>query len=152
GRFLYFANANSGIGGGYTFEIVRLDRKSGEFTTLSDRSRSGFRPAVTPDGKSLVFAVEHDGLTQFMVRDLVTGAERRLPGEFTPFGNDAMEQDVIPGYAVTGDGKTLIMSNGGKIVRVDLSTGKSSVIPFHAHVSEQVAASLRHPRRVDDGD
>ena len=60
-------------------------------------------------------------------------------------------RDLIPGYAFTPDGKSVLAAYGGKIHRLDVQTGEDQVIPFSARVSQPVGSRLNFPIRVDDG-
>ena len=60
-------------------------------------------------------------------------------------------RDLIPGYAFTPDGKSVLAAYGGKIHRLDVQTGADQVIPFSARVSQPVGSRLNFPIRVDDG-
>jgi imidazolonepropionase-like amidohydrolase len=57
----------------------------------------------------------------------------------------------MPGYGFTPDGKSLIISIGGKINRVDFETGRATVIPFTAKVEADIAPRVYSQSRVDDG-
>ncbi len=52
------------------------------------------------------------------------------------------------GYAWMPDGKSLVISYGGKIHRVDAATGAARDIPFSVHVEEAVTQALRFPRNI----
>ena len=60
-------------------------------------------------------------------------------------------RDLIPGYAFTPDGKSVLAAYGGKIHGIDARTGEDRVIPFSAKVSQPVGSRLNFPIRVDDG-
>jgi WD40 repeat protein len=54
----------------------------------------------------------------------------------------------LPGYAFTPDGAGIVISFGGKINRIDISSGESRVIPFTARVSQDVGPALTYPERA----
>ena len=79
----------------------------------------------------------------------------RSAGSSCPIQRDEQEsrytRDLIPGYAFTPDGKSVLAAYGGKIHRLDVQTGADQVIPFTARVSQPVGSRLNFPVRVDDG-
>ena len=60
-------------------------------------------------------------------------------------------RDVLPDYAFTPDSKALIISYGGKIHRLELASGKDSVITFTADVAMTVEDRLDFPVRLEEG-
>src|SRR5262249_32787843 len=49
------------------------------------------------------------------------------------------------------DGKSIVVSFGGKINRVEIATGETRGIPFTAKVSQQLGPLLNFPARVEQG-
>src|SRR5262249_26092869 len=86
------------------------------------------------------------------VRDLRSGADRRLVASITPAASGFTNQDQLPDYAFTPDGKSLFLTVNGKINRVDVATGASSVVPMHVRVSMEVAQPIRVEGRIPDVD
>ena len=125
---------------------------TGDEDTITDAHGSGFRPAISPDGTKLVYGTRVDNQTGLRIRDLASGEERWLK---LPIQRDEQEsrytRDLIPGYAFTPDGKSVLAAYGGKIHRLDVQTGADRVIPFTAQVSQPVGSRLNFPIRVDDG-
>src|SRR5262249_59247334 len=56
-----------------------------------------------------------------------------------------------PNYAFTPDGKSLVFSNQGKIVRLDLASGTIRDIPFTAQVELSLAPRVAWEERVESG-
>src|SRR6267154_1824623 len=122
--------------------------KSSPTPTTTPQQRLNFMGAIaSPDGKYFYFARRTGGfsynvtlpLWQIVRRDRVTG-----------------DEDVItsaPGSAfrpvLSPDGKQL--GYGGKINRVQVATGESSVIPFKADVSLDLGPHLKFESRVEEG-
>ena len=73
----------------------------------------------------------------------------RSAGSSCPIQRDEQEsrytRDLIPGYAFTPDGKSVLAAYGGKIHRIDVRTGEDQVIPFTARVSQPVGSRLELP-------
>ena len=155
GKYFYFARRNNSFTYNVTFplwQIVRRDRTTGDEDTLTREPESAFRPVLSPDGKKLVYGTRVEQQTGLRIRDLETGEDRWLK---YPVQRDDQEsratRDVLPGYTFTPDGKDVIVFFGGKINRIQVSTGESSVIPFTAHVSLDLGPQLRFKSRVDEG-
>jgi Tol biopolymer transport system component len=157
GKYLYYTKRNK-LFNAYNnldfplSQVTRRDRVTGDEDTVTDAQGSGFRPAVSPDGKLLVYGTRVDNQTGLRIRDLNSGEERWLK---LPIQRDEQEsrytRDLIPGYAFTPDGKSVLAAYGGKIHRLDVRTGEDQIIPFTARVSQPVGSRLNFPVRVDDG-
>ena len=157
GKYLYYTKRNK-LFNAYNnldfplSQVTRRDRVTGDEDTITDAHGSGFRPAISPDGKTLVYGTRVDNQTGLRIRDLTSGEERWLK---LPIQRDEQEsrytRDLIPGYAFTPDGKSVLAAYGGKIHRLDVQTGADQVIPFTARVSQPVGSRLNFPIRVDDG-
>jgi Tol biopolymer transport system component len=133
-------------------QVVRRDRVTGIEDTVTSAPGSAFRPVLSPDGTRLVYGTRQDGETGLRIRELATGEERWLK---FPVQRDEQEslftRDLLPGYAFTPDGKSVVAAYGGKIHRIDVGSGNDPVIPFKAKVSLPVGSRLNFPTRVDDG-
>lgn len=156
GRFIYYAQRT----GTFTYnarfplwQIYRHDRDTGEAAQVTNAPGSAMRPAISPDGRWLVFGTRHKTETGLRVRSLETGDERWL---IYPVTRDDQEsrasRDTLPRYDFTPDGRSLIVPIGGKIHRVDLATGESRPIPFTVRVQAEIAPRVYTPVRVDDGE
>jgi Tol biopolymer transport system component len=154
GKYLYFSSMPSG-----SFyerahpQISRRDLQTNKDEVITKAFGGAFRPAVSPDGKLLVFATRHDGKTGLRLRDLEKNRERWL---IYPIDRDQSEaylasRDYVPGYAFTPDGQSIVIAYDRKIRRVDVSNGKSTVIPFTAQVQLDLAQRLVFQHRVDTG-
>ena len=133
------------------YQLTRFDRETGERTALTSRYGSGFRPAVSPDGSTLVYGTRHDDATGLRARDLETGAERWL---VFPVQKDDMESratlDILPGFAFTPDGTALVASYDGGFWRVPLDGADPVQIPFLAEVRLRIGPQLDFDFPVDD--
>ena len=156
GRYLYYAKSvrgASGLGFFPFWQVARRDRVTGDQNLLTKAPGSAIRPMLSPDGTKLVYGTRYDAKTALRVLDLSTGEERWLK---YPIQRDDQEsygssRDLLPGYAFTPDGKDLVISYGGKIHRLDVATGADRIIPFNAHVTQELGPKLDFPRRVEDG-
>ncbi len=177
GRAVYF---HSSLFSGADRHLKRIDLASGAIDDVTPSSsgylaccgrpayplRLGeVAPAVSPDGRWLAFArkipgartsVEgqpYVGRTALWVRDLETGAERAVMDPITSDAMDlhpAWDHRVLPGYAWARDGKSIVLSQGGRIRRVWVESGEVETIPFTARVHRIISGMARSRVAVDD--
>ena len=132
------------------YQLLRYDRETGNLITMTNRYGSGFRPAISPDGKWLVYGTRENTETGLRIRDLATGEERWLAH---PVQRDDMESraplDVLPGYSFTPDSRAVVLSSGGKIRRVAVEGGAPAEIPFEAKVDVPIGPEVKFAYRMD---
>ena len=132
--------------------LMRLNLASGKEERVVFRATNSMKPLLSPDGRLLVYATQHEGTTALRVLELATGTDRWLK---FPLQRDELEarvsRDLLPNYTFTPDGAALIVGFGGKIHRLSVSTGADAVIPFTAEVSIESSKRLAFPSRVSDG-
>jgi WD40 repeat protein len=154
GRYIYMAQGT----GDWTYDalfpeyqLVRYDRQTGTRTSLTSRYGSGFRPALSPDGSTLVYGTRHEDATGLRVRDLDSGQERWL---VYPVQRDDMESratlDILPGYAFVPDGSALIASYDGGFWRIPIDGSTPSAIPFTADVTVHLGPRLDFDYAIED--
>ncbi len=174
GRYLYYhvsTGAADMLKGAY--QLRRLELETGrvsEITTGVDQAQyrgssgSAIAPEVSPDGRWLAFArripdgtISWRGLTvgprtALFLRDLESGTERILmdPIELD-MGEGIKTLRVLPGYAWSGDGRSIVVTQGGRIRRVDVATGEVETVPFSARVEREVSEQARPDFRLSDG-
>src|SRR5207237_2475743 len=155
GRFIYYASHTGRIELGQIpqWTIKRRNLKTGEeetvvYANLSPRpdlnSETAFRPVLSPDGRQLVYGTHLDGRTglRLLALDPLTDRSLAYPVQQDQLGASSWS-DLLPGYAFTPDGRALILSDGGKLRRLDVASGHSTVIAFRAHVSQDLGPFLR---------
>lgn len=155
GRHLYYAGRYGTFDEDMSlpmWSIERRDLSTGASETIVTNQGSAMRPALSPDGRTLIYAARYRGQTGLRARDLVSGDDREL---VYPVQHDDQEglstRDLMPGYAFTPDGHALVAAYGGKIHRVELASGKASVIPFRVRTDLDVGPSLRRSFKDDTG-
>ena len=77
GRYIWHA-VKSGRAWDYNaqfpqYQLAIYDRETGETFNRSSRYGSAFRPTLSPDGESLVYATRHEDQTGLRIRDLIPG-------------------------------------------------------------------------------
>jgi Tol biopolymer transport system component len=152
-RFMWFATRTgdwqyNSIGPQY--QLAVWDRENGRVSQMSTRYGSGARPALSPDGKWLVYATRFETKTGLMRRNLETQQEEWLA---FPVQRDDMESrapmDAYPGYAFTPDSKAIVVSYGGEFWRVPIDKTAPVKIPFIAEVKLELAPEVKFAYKVD---
>ena len=113
------------------FAIERYDLESGKIESVIGGEGGAVRPTPSPDGKKIAYIRREATQPRLYVRDLATGEDRKV---FAALDMDMQETwavtGVYPNMAWMPDSSSLVIWAGGKLNRVDLATGKSSIIPF----------------------
>jgi dipeptidyl aminopeptidase/acylaminoacyl peptidase len=154
-RYIWVSRHRGGFGYNLQYPLWQLaiyDRQNGRLFTQTDLYGSGMRPALSSDGKWLVYATRYDAETGLRLRDLASGDEKWLVYPVTRDDQESrFTRDLYPGYAFTPDNQALVVSYGGKIHRVAVPSGQVTEIPFTAKVDQQVGPVVHRPVRVDTG-
>ena len=171
-RYIWFAQRfgaweyNAGLP---QYQIMTFDRQTGRREARANLYGSAFRPAVSPDGKYLVYGSRYETQTGLRIRDLETSEERWLA---YPVQHDEQESvaplDVLPGYSFTPDSKAIVVSYGGKIWRVPVTCASAQApgaaaqggrpdpscaatnVPFHVKTQIGIGPKLAFNYKVDD--
>ena len=180
GRYVYFhyaADDPSSYAGhddvmqGF-YQIKRIELRTGNREDVTSgtgeqqyRISNGgaLAPEISPDGRWLAFARRIPNATfsykghkygprsALWLRDLQTGAERVA---MDPIEVDDSEPygvwRILPGYSWARDGKSLVISQGGKIHRLWVADGRVETIPFTAHVHRTISEMAKTERRITD--
>jgi Tol biopolymer transport system component/imidazolonepropionase-like amidohydrolase len=155
GRFIYYTQRT----GTFTYnarfplwQIYRHDTETGDVTQITNAQGSAIRPALSPDGKHLVYGTRHKAQTGLRVRNLETGSERWLAYPVTRDDQESRaSRDTLPRYDFMPDGKSLVVPVNGKLQRIDFATGEATPIPFTAKVQAEIAPRVYSTVRVEDG-
>lgn len=149
-----YASVDDWLSSGAAFakqsRIVRIDRTTKRIAYVMQSSRdSAFRPVASPDGRYLVYGARSGDGTGLRVRDLTTDEERWL---FTTGLRDLgdwvnISRDQLPGSSFTPDSRFLVTSIGGRIWRVEISSGQRIPIPFQAQVEQYLGPLVKQQRR-----
>jgi Tol biopolymer transport system component len=175
GRFIYYhvRSGSNALAGDY--QVRRLELRTGEVSAITagraqgaaaGRASSGgaFAPEISPDGRWLAFArqlpdatVSFRGhrfgpRTALWLRDLESGAERIIadPIEIA-IESGSKSLRILPGYAWTSDGRSIVLSQGGRVRRLDVASGEIETIPFQANVERTISGMAYRAFRIEDG-
>ncbi|MDP1860109.1 MAG: amidohydrolase family protein [Gemmatimonadaceae bacterium] len=135
---------------GPQYQLYVWDKENGKTSQMSTRFGSAFRPALSPDGKYLVYATRFETKTGLRLRNLETQQEDWLA---FPVQRDETESrapmDAYPGYSFMTDSKSVVVSYGGEIWRVPVDRSAPTKIPFEAEVKLEVGPEVKFAYRVD---
>lgn len=180
GKYVYFhqgvgpapvAGRADFLSGAFQIKRVRLEDGHVEDVTAGlagQQSRTSNGGAIaaelSPDGRFMTFArrmhdqvIEYKGhkfgpRTALWIRDNQSGAERVL---LDPIEVDMVEGmktwRVLPGYHWSKDGRTIVISQAGKLKRLDVESGKASDIPFTASVKRTISGMAYKSFELSDG-
>ena len=176
GRYVYYH-----VGGGDRdalrghYQVRRFERQSGDIIDITSgtadgaaagRASSGgaFAPEISPDGRWLAFArhipdgtVSYKGhrfgpRTALWLLDLHTGEERIALDPIniaTESGGKSLR--IVPGYAWSRDASSILISGGGAIARLEVTSGQATAVPFQARVQRTISEQAYATQRIDDG-
>jgi Tol biopolymer transport system component len=137
--------------------------ETGDAAASRFSSGGGAAPEISPDGRWLAFARQiPDGLLEFKghqygprtalwLRDLHTGAERMVMDPIEPMvGSGSKTVGILPRYVWARDGQSILITQGGKLRRVNIATRAVSTIPFAANVKRTISQMARNRFRISD--
>jgi Tol biopolymer transport system component len=177
GRYLYYQTTvnvadHEPLSG--AVQLRRFDFRTGDVIDVTAGESSGAAagrlssggaaaPEVSPDGRWLAFArqipdatLNYKGhkfgpRTALWLRDLKTGAERLLMDPIEPMvGSGSKTLGILPRYKWAPDGKSVLITQGGKLRRVDVASGNVATVPFTAHVHRTISEMARKQFRITD--
>lgn len=127
------------------WEIFRRDLATGaEDRIVSANPGAAMRPALSRDGRLMVYANRKGSETGLRIRDLSSGEDRWLA---LPVDRDAQMggyyNDLIPRVAFLPGDKAVLTAIGGKVTRIGIADGKRSDVPFTATVDLPIGRNTR---------
>ena len=154
GRYIWHARRNGSWNYNASlpqYQLAVYDRETGDVFTRTSRYGSAFRPAISPDGRWLVYGSRHEDQTGIRIRDLDSGDERWL---VYPVQRDEQEsiadRDVLPGMDFTPDSRELVVSYEGKIWRVPVEGGDPIAVPFRVNETFVMGPEVMFEYAVED--
>lgn len=132
------------------WQVKRYNRDTGQLESLTGNYGGGLRPVLSPDGRYLVYGMRRDAQTGLRIRDVRNGSEEWL---VYPIDRDEQEgfvcNDLLPGYSFTPDGRAVVLSYGGKLHKIDVSSRTDTLIPFTAQIRQELASRLSFTYAVE---
>ncbi len=155
GRYLYYARRIGGFAYNAQlplWQIARRDRKTGDEDIIIEQPTSAMRPLISPDGEKLLYVSRYETETGLRLRDLHSGEDRWVKYPITRDDQESrFTRDLFPAYAFLPGGKEIVLTNGGKLHRVNIATGDDKLIPFTAQVTQDLGPKLDFPQKVEEG-
>jgi Tol biopolymer transport system component len=155
GKYIYYAQRKGPFSYNAMFpqwSIMRRDRKTGDEDTLIEQLDSAFRPTLSPDGTKIVYVTRYETESELRIRDLNSGEDRWVRYPVTRDDQESLfSRDVFPGFAFLPGGNEVVYNQDGKIRRLNIASGKETVIPFTAKVSKDIGPKLDFPQKVEQG-
>jgi Tol biopolymer transport system component len=152
GRYIYYSRK---LGHTWTekqppnWAIARHDLQSNTDTTIIN---GGMNPALSHDGRRLVYASRAGAQTELRLRDLESGEDRLLK---LPVDHDAQEQGyyygLMPRFTFEPGDQRILASVDGKLAHIEIATGNLTPIPFKAHLQLGLGAPTRVQQREETG-
>ena len=154
GRWLWYAQrtGNSGYNTAMgDWQLYVYDRETGRAVSRTNRWGSAFRPALSPDGKWLVYGTRHVDSTRVRVRNLDTGDERWLVMNSQ---RDDIESssalDTYPGMSFTPDSKFIVTTWNGRLWKTPIDGSAPQEIPLQANVVQALGPEVKFEYPISD--
>ncbi|MEO5568560.1 MAG: amidohydrolase family protein [Gemmatimonadaceae bacterium] len=131
--------------------ITVFDRSTGRSHALVSSPGGALQVSISPDGKKLAYFTRHDMSTALMVRDIETGDDKVLRMNVQ---HDASLRGaslgVMPNPAWLRDGSAILTSYSGKIWKVEIASGRTTMVPFSADVEQYMGPLSRFQYPITD--
>lgn len=117
--------------------------------------RNGFAPELAPDGQTIAFVRQIDGVSTLWLKTIGCGTERQLSPQMTKgIVTGDLEtiatQGIVPKYDFAPSGEHVVFTRGGKLWRVEIATNQQTLIPFLADIDVRIAPRFVPKLRVAD--
>jgi Tol biopolymer transport system component len=134
-----------------TGQIIVFDRGTGRSHTLVSNPGGAMQVSVSPDGKHLAYFTRHDSRTDLMLRDIESGDERVLRTNVQHDGSyRSASLGVMPNPAWLPDASAILTTYGGRIWKIDATSGRATMIPFSADVEQYLGPLSRFQYPIAD--
>ena len=155
GKYLYFSEDMSP---GQYFEynkdpndqiyiIRRYQFETGKLENYLTGPGSSLRPQVSRKGDRMAFIRRVRNQTVLFIHDISSGEEWPI---YNGLSKDQQETWAIygtyPGYAWTPDDRFILIWALGKIMKIEVQTGKAEEIPFECEVTQEYTQPLHAPQ------
>lgn len=131
------------------WSVMRRDLASGREVELVPGAMGA---ALSHDGRRLAYALRAGMRDELRLRDLDTGEDRRLAA---PIDRDGQEQGyyagLVPRFGFAPDDRAIVTSVDGRLVRIDVASGRMTPIPFSAQAKLGLGPLTRVEQREPTG-
>eukprot|EP00735_Rhodelphis_limneticus_P002371 TRINITY_DN1321_c0_g1::TRINITY_DN1321_c0_g1_i1::g.20035::m.20035 TRINITY_DN1321_c0_g1::TRINITY_DN1321_c0_g1_i1::g.20035 ORF type:complete len:1153 (+),score=393.41,sp/Q3SGT4/TOLB_THIDA/27.36/5e-06,Amidohydro_5/PF13594.1/1e-11,Amidohydro_5/PF13594.1/5.1e+03,PD40/PF07676.7/1.3e+03,PD40/PF07676.7/1.7e+03,PD40/PF07676.7/2.8e+02,PD40/PF07676.7/0.00012,PD40/PF07676.7/24,PD40/PF07676.7/2.8e+03,PD40/PF07676.7/2.4,PD40/PF07676.7/2.4,PD40/PF07676.7/1.2e+04,PD40/PF07676.7/2.2e+03,PD40/PF07676.7/3.6e+03,Ami len=138
-EFNYSKDVHKGI-----YTIFRYSFATGAIEAVAGGTGGASRPVVSHDSKTLAFVRRVMFSTTLVLQDLATGNEIIL---FDGLDHDLQAcyamAGTYPRFAFTPDNSAVVIWAQGKIYKIDVTTGTSSVVPFALNLDLDIRETAR---------
>ena len=157
GRYLYYSqDTTPGTdfeydkdSNGQIYVIKRLDLQKGETESYITGAGGACRPTPSPDGKTIAFIRRIGPKTGLHLFDTESGAVRLVYDELERDMQEAWAiHGVYPAFSWTPDGMSIVIYAKGKIRKINVTDGSTSIIPFRIEDTRTVTEVIRFPIEV----
>ena len=152
---LYFSNRHPDDNEAFGHQIESYNLKTGSRRKITNQAGGAIRPAISADGRWMVYGSRYDGKTGYRLRSLIDGTEKWLTFPVQPDQQEnnwmGTSSDHLPGFSFSPDNKFIIAAIDGKINKVSIYNGDRTEIPFQANVSLKIKPVIHHDKKVPDG-
>ena len=137
--FIYAQDSNADL-----FNIMRYEMATGKIETAISGPGGAVRAAPSPNGRYIAFVRRERTRSKLYLKDLRSGEERKI--------YDTLDQDTQEVWGVQGlypnmdwmpNSREIVFWAGGKIRRLDISSGVVREIPFRVNDTRSIAAAPR---------
>lgn len=157
GRYVYFSEDT--YPGGFfqynknpmaqIFAVKRYDRQEGKIEEIIGGSGGAARPQVSRDGKRVAFVRRVGVKTVLYINDLATGESFPIYQDLSKDQQEAWTIfGIYTGFNWMPDDKAIVIWAKGKLLKIDVATGKAEPIPFTVDVKTKLAETLRFENKV----
>ena len=120
-------------------QVMRLDRNTGDVAPITRAPSGAARPAVSPDGRWMVYVADIDAQSGLRLRNLETDAD-----DWLVFPIDREHLNRRTRFTFTPDGASVIYTADGTFHEVRIEDGVSRAIPFIASVEQDLGPRIFH--------
>jgi Tol biopolymer transport system component len=140
GKFSYYVRVDT---------IFRYDNNGNKQVISVVRMKNIFAIRLSPDARSLVYMTDSNSNRCLKVQNLENGAIKTLVPLL--FKSSFYRTDGLASsqhFSFSPDSKYIFIGYGGKIHRIDITSGNDEIIPFTAHVKSDLGPLNYHSFRV----
>jgi imidazolonepropionase-like amidohydrolase/Tol biopolymer transport system component len=124
---------------------MRLDRRTGDVAPITRVPSGAARPAISPDGRMMVYVADIDAMSGLRLRDLETDED-----DWLAFPIDREHLNQRTRFTFTPDGSAVVFTKDGTFHEVDVASGEVSEIAFTARVEQQLGPRVFHEMSYED--